>query len=411
MSQNSRNYSITDILVREFERFKNNYPLPLHVIRTVHSIIDCRTPVFGGHMFECPDEHFSLILFNSCKKRNCPTCQHAEMEYWAHVQKERILNTGHYHIVFKHPDFLHREFLSNYSEYANLLFDAAGDTLKELSGNRIKPGIILILHTHGRNNEIHPHIHCAITDGGMNERGEYERFDESLMSSENISRIFQKQYLRKLRKRLKNGRIAHETESQEFTSMISKKGMSVFVSNRYDRGEWLISYFARNSRGGSIRNNQILHIDEEKIRYRYLDAGKSQVETEMNIDTFIQRFLYHIPPDRFNTIRYYGLYSTGCVEDYQKIRKLLNQKVYTKPERKGVGEKETMVCPVCGKSLIHREIFSRNSIPFLLLKKLKFNPEAIRSLYWMNPDKIRGLKYHWIEPPTSNSETVANRIA
>jgi len=410
MLQKKNEYSIRKLFETEFERFRINKSFPSHVLKAVQAIRECRTPVYGGHMYGCPDEHFSLVLFNSCKKRNCPTCQNAEIEYWNHVQKHRLLNTGHYHIVFKQPDILHSEFVYNYSEYANLIFDAARDTLKKIVPQRLKPGIILQLHTHGHNNAVHPHIHCAITDGGMNEHGKYEKFDADILNNENVLQVYQKLYLLKLRKRIRDGRILHHNNPVELSQMILEKGMSVFVSNRYDRGEWLISYLARNSRGGSIKDNQIRYVRNGKIGYWYQSSENKTVNTEMCIDTFIQRFLYHIPPDRYNTIRYCGLYATGSVDDYQEIRKQLNQEPYVKPARGDLFEKDKIECPLCNKKLVHQESFERNSIPFLLLKKLKFNPLDINSRYWQHPEQMFGLKYQWSEYITTPPLRAANHI-
>ena len=404
-------YSIRKILEKEFDRFWQNRSLPNHVLRAVRGMLNCRTQVYGGHMFGCPDEHFSLVLFNSCKKRNCPTCQNSEIEYWCRVQKERILKTGHYHLVFKQPELMNAGFLSNYKEYATLIFDSARDALKELLPDDVKAGFIFLLHTHGHNNEIHPHVHCALTDGGMNKNGEYERFDSKLLTTEKIQELYQKHYLRKLRRRIKNGEIEHDKSPVELSRAIVQKGMSVFVSDRYDRGEWLISYFGRNSRGGSIRDNQIVYVDDEKIRYNYRNRKKQIVETEMNLHTFIQRFLYNIPPDRFNTIRYYGLYSPGSVEDCQKVRRYLNQKPYKKPSRISLLEDDGMKCPSCGKKLVHQESFERNTIPYLLMKKLKFDPAAMSKNYWQVPSAIFGLKFLWSEYSPVRPIRSANRIA
>jgi len=408
MSAKKSKYSIRKIFEDEFERFRQNKSFPLHVLKAVQAILDCRTPVYGGHMYGCPDDHFSLILFNSCKKRNCPTCQSAEIEYWNHVQKKRLLNTGHYQIVFKQPDLFHSVFLSNYKEYANLLFEASRDALKELLPSKMKAGVILQLHTHGNNNEIHPHVHCAITDGGMNEYGKYERFDGSLLSVERVEQIYQKHYLKILSKKLDKGLIIHNSSLEELTERISEKGVSVFVSNRYDSGSWLITYLARNSRGGSIKDNQLLYVKDGVVGYRYQNSEKKTVEAEMKLDTFIQRYLYHIPPDRYNTVRYCGLYATGCVEEYQKMRKQLNQEPYSKPEKGEHIEKELLECPVCKKKLIHQETFERNSIPFQLLKNMKFNASEISSKYWQNPEQRVGLKFHWSEIKRGSPLKAAN---
>ena len=58
-----------------------------------------------------------------------------------------------------------------------LLFEAVGNTVRELTGDPkhlgAKPGFILTLHTWGRSLSLHPHIHCLISAGGLDEEGQW----------------------------------------------------------------------------------------------------------------------------------------------------------------------------------------------------------------------------------------------
>ncbi len=55
-----------------------------------------------------------------------------------------------------------------------ILLDCARETLFELLEDAkylgAKPGIIATLHTWTKTLQLHPHIHCLVTGGGMNAR-------------------------------------------------------------------------------------------------------------------------------------------------------------------------------------------------------------------------------------------------
>ena len=410
MSHNQTNH-IRILLENEFERINKIAPQPQHVKETVNAILKCRTPEYGGHLYSCPDEHYAVVHFNSCKKRNCPTCQGAEIKYWEAVQKERLLKTGHYHLVFKNPVQMNSEFIGNFEQYANLLMDTSRDTLKEIYGKEIQSGAIAILHTHGRNNEIHPHVHIAVTDGGADKNLEYKTIPEEALDPEVMSHLFNKIYLRKLKRRIRDRKIIINYEGQQelFNGIINNKG-NVFRSSKYDTSEFLIKYLAKFSKGGAIKNYNIINIADRMISYSTEDKHKNKVTRQLGIETFIRRFLYHVPPEHFKIIRYFGLYSSASSKKYASIREKLNQNKYEKPVRSELRDAETPTCPVCQKKLVHIDSFNRNTLPERLSVLFKTNPDNIRDIFFKSKESYRGIKILF-DKSVHIDRIVAKRIA
>jgi hypothetical protein len=398
-------------LENEFEKINQINPLPSHIKKTVYALLKCRTPEYGGHLYACPDEHYAVIHFNSCKKRNCPTCQGAEIKYWEAVQKERMLNTGHYHIVFKNPVQMNSDFIRNYKMYANLLMDVSRDTIKEMFGKGIQSGAIAILHTHGKNNEIHPHVHLAVTDGGSDSNLEYKTIPDDLLNPVVMSQLFNKIYVRKLKHRITGKKIFINSEDQlELFKSISVNTGNVFCSKKYATSEFLIKYLAKFSKGGAIKNYNISSITDGIVTYISEDKDRNKVTRRLSIETFIRRFLYHIPPEHFKVIRYFGLYASGASKNYNSIRGKLKQDKYEKPVRSELRDEDSPTCPVCQKKLLHIDSFNRNTLPEKLNVMFKNNPDNIRDIFFKSKEAYKGIKILFDKIPHIN-KIVAKRIA
>ena len=50
--------------------------------RVVRDIINCRTPLLGGHLQVCDQCGREKPFYNSCRNRHCPKCQSLEQARW-----------------------------------------------------------------------------------------------------------------------------------------------------------------------------------------------------------------------------------------------------------------------------------------------------------------------------------------
>ena len=128
----------------------------------------CRTAVLGGHLDVCAACGYeSAPAYNSCRNRNCPTCQ----ARWLARRRARMLPVACVHVVFTLPGELKAVALRNRKPLFNILFAAAAQTLLELGRNPQRlgalRGITAVLHTWTRDLRFHPHLHCVVTAGGL----------------------------------------------------------------------------------------------------------------------------------------------------------------------------------------------------------------------------------------------------
>lgn len=99
-------------------------------VRTVLGRIrDCRTAVFGGHVWRCRSCDHERIAYNSCRDRHCPQCQAIRSREWLEGRLAEVLPVPHFHAVFTLPEELRPIALGNPRAIYTLLFEAAAATL------------------------------------------------------------------------------------------------------------------------------------------------------------------------------------------------------------------------------------------------------------------------------------------
>jgi hypothetical protein len=79
----------------------------------------------------------------------------------------------------------HALWLVNVVGMSGLLLARVHDTRWELLGDShylgAKPGLIATLHTWSQTVLLHPHLHCVVTGGGLNESGEWVAVRKGLL--------------------------------------------------------------------------------------------------------------------------------------------------------------------------------------------------------------------------------------
>jgi hypothetical protein len=137
--------------------------------RVLTDIGQCRTAALGGHVDHCTSCGYEHPSYNSCRNRHCPKCSALAQEKWIAQRDERLLDVGHFHVVFTLPSEL--RFLAKLAprEVFDALFRAVTETLLELGNSRLTAmiGATLVLHTWTRELDFHPHVHAIVTAGGL----------------------------------------------------------------------------------------------------------------------------------------------------------------------------------------------------------------------------------------------------
>ena len=251
-----------------------------------------------------------------------------------------------------------------------IYFRAARETLFALLGD-VKfmgawPGIIAALHTSTKTLLLHPHIHCLVTGGGI-KGGEWVKCKKKiLLPYRVVSNLFRGKVRAFTLKALDDGRLILPEGSrlQAWKNELNRLGRvkwSVRVMDRYAHGRGVMSYLARKLRGGPILNSRIISVSEKAVVFHVdRDSGETMRLTPVE---FISRYLQHVLPPGFISVRSWGLYSNSARQgDFAICRSLFGQPEYEGDESAPGWEDvlsgclpdggfRVMSCPVCGKPL------------------------------------------------------------
>jgi hypothetical protein len=144
--------------------------------RRVMSAIElCRTAALGGHVEHCDRCDHQRICYNSCRDRHCPKCQALARAQWLEDRRSELLDTQYFHVVFTVPQTIATIALQNKEIVYNILFRAAGETLRTIAADPkhlgAQLGFFAVLHTWGQALFHHPHLHCVVPGGGISPDG------------------------------------------------------------------------------------------------------------------------------------------------------------------------------------------------------------------------------------------------
>ncbi len=363
-----------------FNRFADDYQkhriLSFEQQKLIRDIRDCRTHVLGGHVTACTSCGHIKIHYNSCGNRHCPQCQGVNKEKWILERAYDLLNVKYFHVVFTLPPELRSICCQNKRLICNLLFCCAWQTMDDFSKDpkqrlMARMGMIAVLHTWTQTLLYHPHIHCIVPAGGLDDDGTWKTTKSKgdfLFYVPNIAKTFRGKFLEQLIKLYKTkkltlkGKISHLKQYRNFWELKKKlyeTNWVVHTETPFKNPDSVIEYLARYTHKIAISNYRIKAIDENNITFTYLDRANNNRKEIMVLpaEKFISRFLLHVLPKGFRKIRHYGFLSTRVKQQCLSIiRKNLNMK------EKGIKPRLTVkdvlritqgidpdLCPQCGE--------------------------------------------------------------
>jgi hypothetical protein len=220
-----------------------------------------------------------------------------------------------------------------------------------LAGIELTPGVVAAIQTFGDRINLHPHLHCLVTEGGEDGEGRFHHvaeFQDSLLSE-----FFSREVFALL--------LGEELISEALVEKIAgwrHSGFSVHSKVRAQTRK-------EAERVGKSMIRPLLSLErlsfsekEGQVIYRY---GESTEEVErMDYLEFIARVTSHIPDKGQVTIRYFGLYANahrGKVRKREEGRSKLQaiEEECPRVPRRGwaemirkVYEVNPLTCPQCG---------------------------------------------------------------
>jgi hypothetical protein len=284
-----------------------------HQLASVLAMLGCAVDECGGITYRCVECGETEFVPFRCHGRVCPRCGKRYAEEWGRKLMSSILPVDHRHLIFTLPPTVWELVASDPGRLVNDLFEASRRTIERIfedrfKKERVRPGIISVVHFTGRDMKWNPHIHMIVTEGGLTQGGDWK--EHSYWPYMTVSAYWKYEVLSRLRFHLRASLDAKSVIDREWTRSF-KDGTSGYVVKHYrDLGdmEGLGSYLARYVRHPPIGESRILGFDDEGVRIRY-EWDNDVHETTVSTEDFVRSVLSNIPPKGYRVVRRYGLYS------------------------------------------------------------------------------------------------------
>jgi len=295
-------------------------PMPLKQLKAVDAISGCRTGAYGLSAFECEQDRTEneRLIAHSCRHRSCAVCGDRQRKEWIEKQKRRLLDVPHFHCVFTLPHEYHTLWRYNQKWFVNTFFDVVRsclmDCLRDDKRHGITPGVLMAMHTWGRQLSLHPHIHCVVTAGGLDVQGRWKETGKFLLPGRQLRALYRGRFQDRIKTAFDAGELTlpPEHKALHFRRLHREtyaKTWCVRIEQRYDHGMGVLLYLSRYLRGGPIHPTQIERCESEGIGFRYKDHRDQRVKLlTLKPQEFIRRLLQHVPESGQHMIRHYGLY-------------------------------------------------------------------------------------------------------
>lgn len=313
----SSKFTIKQILADHWEVFllKNPKVRPV-VCAEVQKVIRCGDPDFGCYFYVCPDcDAYKFVPFR-CHSRFCNTCGTAYQADRADSISFKLINCRHRHVVFTIAEELRPYFRKDRS-LLHVLFKSSAQVFSDwfYSQNHkeeFKPGMVVALHTFGRDLKWNPHIHMLITEGASGNISKWKTFRHFPYT------MLRKKWMTTLLANMKAALNPELFSRSEFNALVSSlyrtytDGFYVNAPSKEDFNSPMAvaKYITRYIGRPVMAQSRISAYDGTHVTYWYQRHEDNEIvyKTDHAHD-FIKKLIIHIPEKGFNMLRYYGLYA------------------------------------------------------------------------------------------------------
>lgn len=293
---------LSAIINQHYDAYTTKYArsiMPGH-LKAINAICRCRTPDSGELFVHCPDCHHEEWRPLSCGHRSCPKCQNHEASQWLDRQQKKLLPVHYFMATFTLPYEL-RSFTWNHQRKVySVLFTCVSSVLIDFGLNPkhlgAEIGMTMVLHTHSRQLNFHPHIHVVVPGGGIDkQRRQWKKKKGKYLFNEfALATVFRARFLAAL----KNAGLS-----------VPKNVPSEWVvdCDHVGKGIVALKYLSRYLYRGVISEKNIVSNQNGHVTFKYIESktGNTQYRTLKGED-FLHLIMQHVLPKGFRRIRNYG---------------------------------------------------------------------------------------------------------
>jgi len=314
---------------------------PIH-LKALNAILRCRTPDSGELYVHCTDCGQAEWKPLSCGHRSCPKCQNYEASQWIDRQQAKLLPVLYFMVTFTLPYELRSLVWYNQKAVYPILFTCVASTLKDFGLNPknlgAEIGMTMVLHTHNRKLDFHPHVHVVVPGGGV---------DKS-----------RRQWKKKKGKYLFNQKAMAKVFRARFLAALNKAGLSIpkRVPEKWvvdcscvGKGITAVKYLSRYLYRGVISEKNIVSNQNGQVTFKYNESktGNTRYRT-LEGEDFLHLILQHVLPKGFRRVRDYGFLHGNAKKLLSLVQLILHVVI------KGIKQRPRPVfkCPSCQSPMV-----------------------------------------------------------
>lgn len=333
--------SIINEYYTSFAQKHRNRILPSHT-KALNAMLRCRTPDAGQLYITCPNCNHSELRPVSCGHRSCPKCQNHEASQWIDRQTDKLLPVDYFMTTFTLPYELRNLAWYNQRAVFSIFFDCVSSTLKDFGQNHrnlgADIGMTMVLHTHNRCLDFHPHIHVIVPGGGINKSRKQwiKKKQRFLFSHKALAKVFRARFI-------------HELNSAKLSIPTGVPSKWVVDCTYVGKGITALKYLSRYLYRGVIGESNIISNKNGQVTFQYIESktGKTKYRTLKGED-FLFLIVQHVLPKGFRRVRDYGFLHGNAKQTLLLVQMALHV-IIKKTE---IRKRPTFKCPYCKTPMV-----------------------------------------------------------
>lgn len=305
----------------------------------------CRTARSPRMQAQCPTCAEPVFVPHSCGHRLCPHCQHHESQRWLERQIQALVPGPYFLVTLTLP----AEFRPLARAHPRPVFDGlmqcAWQTLRSFSRNDPQlhgtPGAVMVLHTHSRRLDFHPHVHCVMPAAAIDAERRLWRSKTGrryLFNHNALAKVFRAKLLDAL-------------TAAGLTLPRRHPRLWVVDVKPVGSGEKALVYLGRYLYRGVLQEKDILACENGQVTFRFRNSKTRRTETRtLPGADFLWRLLQHVLPKGFHRARHFGFLHPNSKRLIQLVQRLL--KLDLARALATLKPRPPLRCPCCGGPMI-----------------------------------------------------------
>jgi hypothetical protein len=222
------------------------------------------------------------------------------------------------------------------------MFSCISGTLKDFGLNPrhlgAEIGMTMVLHTHSRRLDYHPHIHVVVPAGGIDQKRRQwkKKKGRYLFNQQALARVFRARFLDGLNR-----------EGLPVPRGIRPKW--IVDCKRVGTGITALKYLSRYLYRGVISERNIISSQNGRVTFRYIESETGEMRHRtLKGEDFLRLILCHVLPRGFRRARDYGFLHSNAKKLLFLVQLILHVRIMAMVRH----PRPAFKCPHCGSLMI-----------------------------------------------------------